>query len=121
MKEVNDIMNKVGLFGIGLWALTEEKIQDISDALVENGEIKKEEGKKFVRDAIDEQRRQKDELETSITSKVQETFNKAEVATKDEVQELKDTIKELNDKVNKMTASQEDTEEEKATEENTEL
>lgn len=116
MKEVSDIMKKVGLFGIGLWALTEEKIQDITDELVEDGEIKKEEGKKFVRDVIDEQKKQKEELESKITSKVQETFKKAEVATKDEVQELKDIIKELNDKIDKMTASEEDTEEEKAKE-----
>jgi polyhydroxyalkanoate synthesis regulator phasin len=57
MREFTDIMKKVGLFGIGLWALTEEKIQEITDELVEDGELKKEEGKKFVREIIEEQKK----------------------------------------------------------------
>ncbi|WP_292466390.1 hypothetical protein [Methanolobus sp.] len=108
MKDVSDIteiMKKVGLFGIGLWALTEEKIQDIADDLIENGEIKKEEGKKFVREVIDEQKKQKEEIEKKISSKVQDTFSKADVATKDEVQELKDIIKSLEEKIEKLVGS----------------
>ena len=112
MQEFTDIMKKVGLFGIGLWALTEEKLQEITDDLVEDGEIKKEEGKKFVREVIDEQKKQKEELENKITNKVQETFKKADVATKEEVQELKDIIRELSDKIDKMTGSGEEEEKE---------
>ena len=111
MKEFTDIMKKVGLFGIGLWALTEEKIQDITDDLIEDGEIKKEEGKKFVREVIEEQKKQKQELEDKITSKVQETFKRADVATKEEVEELKDIIKELSKKIDKMTGAEEKEEE----------
>ncbi|TQD24987.1 phasin family protein [Methanolobus vulcani] len=108
MKDVTDItevMKKVGLFGIGLWALTEEKIQDITDDLVENGEIKKEEGKKFVREVMDEQKKQKEELEKKISSKVQDTITKADVATKDEVRELKDIISSLEAKIDKLVDS----------------
>ncbi|MEZ5334076.1 MAG: phasin family protein [Methanolobus sp.] len=107
--DITEVMRKVGLFGIGLWALTEEKIQDITDDLIENGEIKKEEGKKFVREVIDEQKKQKEEIENKITSKVQDTFKKADVATKDEVQDLKDTIKSLEDKIDKLIHSGEKT------------
>ncbi|WP_319506563.1 hypothetical protein [uncultured Methanolobus sp.] len=108
MKDVSDIteiMKKVGLFGIGLWALTEEKIQDIADDLIENGEIKKEEGKKFVREVVDEQKKQKEDIEKKISSKVQETINKADIATKDEVRELKEIIKKLDEKLDKLTGS----------------
>ncbi|ETA68470.1 MAG: hypothetical protein PWQ51_635 [Methanolobus sp.] len=108
MKDVTDItevMKKVGLFGIGLWALTEEKVQDITDDLIENGEIKKEEGKKFVREVMDEQKKQKEDIEKKISSKVQETLNKADVATKDEVKELKDIISSLEAKIDKLVDS----------------
>ncbi|WMW21379.1 hypothetical protein RE476_08170 [Methanolobus mangrovi] len=108
MKDVSDIteiMKKVGLFGIGLWALTEEKIQDIADDLIENGEIKKEEGKKFVREVVDEQKKQKEDIEKKISSKVQETINKADIATKEEVRELKEIIKKLDEKLDKLTGS----------------
>ncbi|WP_340820368.1 hypothetical protein [Methanolobus sp. WCC4] len=113
MKDANDIaeiMKKVGLFGIGLWALTEEKIQDIADDLIENGEMKKEEGKQFVRDVVEEQKKQKEDMEKKISSKVQETISKADVATKDEVSELKDIIKSLEAKIDKLTGSEEDNE-----------
>ncbi len=103
--DITEIMKKAGLFGIGLWALTEEKIQDIADDLIENGEIKKEEGKKFVREVVDEQKKQKEDLEKKISTKVQETINKADVATKDEVRELKDIIQKLDEKLDKLTAS----------------
>ncbi|SFM78865.1 phasin family protein [Methanolobus profundi] len=110
MKDANDIaeiMKKVGLFGIGLWALTEEKVQDIADDLIENGEMKKEEGKKFVREVVEEQKKQKEDMEKKISSKVQETINKADIATKDEVSELKDIIKSLEEKIDKLTSSEE--------------
>nr|WP_321497336.1 hypothetical protein [uncultured Methanolobus sp.] len=103
--DYTEIAKKVGLFGIGLWALTEEKIQDITDDLIENGEIKKEEGKKFVREVMDEQKKQKEEIEKKISTKVQETINKADVATKDEVRELKDIISSLEAKIDKLVDS----------------
>lgn len=103
--DITDIMKKVGLFGIGLWALTEEKIQDIADDLIENGEIKKEEGKKFVREVIDEQKKQKEDIEKKISSKVQDTITKADIATKDEVRELKEIIKQLEEKIDKLVGS----------------
>ncbi len=108
MKDFTDIteaMRKVGLFGIGMWALTEERIQDITDELIENGEIRKEEGKKFVRDMMEEQRKQKEDVEKKISAKVQETLDKADVATKDEVRELKDVIKDLEAKIDRLADS----------------
>ncbi|WP_406670399.1 hypothetical protein V7O67_14885 [Methanolobus sp. ZRKC4] len=103
--EITDIWKKAGLLGIGMWALTEEKFQDITDELIENGEMKKEEGKKFIRDLKDEHKKQKEEMENKISSKVQETMNKADIATKDEVRELKDIIQKLDAKLDKLTGS----------------
>lgn len=99
MREITEIWKKAGLFGIGMWALTEEKLQDITDELIENGEMQKEEGKKFVRSLMDEQKKQKEEIETKISSKVQEAVDKADLAGKDEVNELKDMIRSLESKI----------------------
>ncbi len=105
MNDVTEIMKRVGLFGVGMWALTEEKIKDIADELVESGEIRKEEGKKFVRDLVEEQQKQKAEMEDKIYSKVQENMKKADMATKEEVMELKDTISRLEEKIDKLMSS----------------
>lgn len=99
MRDMTELWKKATLFGIGMWALTEEKIQDFTDELIENGEMRKEEGKKFVRELMDEQKKQKEEMENKINAKIQETFKRADYATKDEVKDLKETIKGLENKI----------------------
>jgi polyhydroxyalkanoate synthesis regulator phasin len=96
---MTELWKKATLFGIGMWALTEEKIQDFTDDLIENGEMRKEEGKKFVRELVDEQRKQKEEMENRITARVQDTFKKADYATRDEVKDLKEMMIGLESKI----------------------
>ncbi|WP_292462185.1 hypothetical protein [Methanolobus sp.] len=96
---MTELWRKATLFGIGMWALTEEKIQDFTDDLIENGEMRKEEGKKFVRELVDEQKKQKEEMENRITARVQDTFKKADYATRDEVKDLKEMMIGLENKI----------------------
>jgi len=91
-----------------MWALTEEKLQDITDELIENGEMQKEEGKKFVRDLMDEQKKQKQEMENKISSKVQETIDRADLASKSEVDELKEMIRSLESKIDNLKSEEEE-------------
>jgi len=98
-----EIIRKIGLLGLGAWALTEEKINEISKELVDKGEINKEEGKKFVKDLIDEQKKQKTELESKISEKVKETFGKAEMETKKEIKRLERKIDKLEEAIEKLT------------------
>ncbi|MDW7730795.1 MAG: hypothetical protein SCH66_00005 [Methanolobus sp.] len=106
MREITEIWKKAGLFGIGMWALTEEKLQDMTDELIENGEMRKEEGKKFVRDLMDEQKKQKQEMENKISAKVQEAVDKADLASKDEVRELKEMIQSLGIKIDTLMSEE---------------
>ena len=99
MRDMTELWKKATLFGIGMWALTEEKIQDFTDELIENGEMRKEEGKKFVRELVDEQKKQKEEMENRITARIQDTFKKADYATKDEVKDLKEMMIGLESKI----------------------
>jgi polyhydroxyalkanoate synthesis regulator phasin len=106
---MTELWKKATLFGIGMWAITEEKIQDFTDELIENGEIRKEEGKKFVREVVDEQKKQREELENRITAKVQDTFKKADYATRDEVRDLKEIIIGLESKIDVLMNREKDT------------
>ncbi|MBN2110013.1 MAG: hypothetical protein JW705_02855 [Methanosarcinaceae archaeon] len=108
MQEITEIWRKAGLFGIGMWAFTEEKLQDIADELIENGEMKKEEGKKFIRDLMDEQKKQKEEVENKISARVQEAVDKADIARKNEISELKELMKALESKIDSMTTKEKD-------------
>lgn len=89
---MKDTIRKVGLFGIGAWALTEEKIAEFVNDLVDKGEINREEGKKFVNELISARKKQKDDLEQNISAKVQDILGKADLATKKEIKSIEDKI-----------------------------
>lgn len=46
---MQESVRKLGLIGAGLWAMTEEKIDDLVKDLVDKGDFSKEEGKKLSR------------------------------------------------------------------------
>lgn len=115
---MKDILKKVGLFGIGLWALTEDKINELSKELIESGEINKKEGKKFVKEVLEEQKKQTEEIEKRINAKVQETFKRAEVVKKDDLKVLKEQMQQLQDKLDELIGEKkEDSKKEEETKE----
>ncbi len=90
-----DSLKKLGLLGIGIYALTEEKIDEMVKELVENGDINKEEGKKFVEELIEKKREQQEELEDMVSSRVKDVFGHSDLATKEEINKLHSKIEEL--------------------------
>jgi polyhydroxyalkanoate synthesis regulator phasin len=99
---MKDTLKKVGLFGIGLWALTEDKINELSKELIDSGEMNKKEGKKFVKEVLEEQKKQTEDIEKRINAKVQETFKRAEVVKKDDLKALKEQMQQLQDKLDEL-------------------
>lgn len=93
---------KLGLIGAGLWAMTEEKIDEMVKDLVEKGDINREEGKKLVMDMLDESKKQKLDLEKKISEKLQDAISKADVLNRKDVRELEDRINTLEEEVRKM-------------------
>ena len=56
---MRESVRKLGLIGAGLWAVTEDKINDLVKDLVDKGDISKEEGKKVIQDMLEESKKQK--------------------------------------------------------------
>jgi len=98
---MKDTLHKMGLIGIGLISMTEEKITEITNELIAKGELNKDEGKKFVKEIIEEKKKQKEDLEDKISKKVNEYIEKINYAKADEVKELKKRIEELEELVMK--------------------
>ena len=97
-----ETIKKLGLIGIGTWALTEEKINEIAKELIDKGEINKDEGKKFVRELVEEQKKQKEEIENRISETVKETFGKAKTETKEDIERLEMRINKLEEDIKKL-------------------
>jgi len=47
MSEMSEMFRKMGLFGIGVVSLTQEKIEEFSQEMIKKGEMNREEGKKI--------------------------------------------------------------------------
>ena len=95
-------LRKLGLLGIGAVAITEEKVREVVNELVEKGEMNKEEGKTLVHEILTEKTKQMQELEEKISGDVQNAIGKSKIASKDDVSRLEDKITELEKTIQKL-------------------
>ena len=95
-------LKKVGLLGIGVLSITEEKIKQVVNELVEKGEMNKEEGKTLVHELLTEKKKQMQDFEEKIAEDVQNAIGKSKIALKDDVSRLEDKITELEKTVQKL-------------------
>lgn len=102
MSEMSDTVRKMGLFGIGVISLTQEKIEEFSQEMIKKGEMSKEEGKKFVKDVLSEKEKQMKDIENKINKRVKETFEKSGVVMKSDVAALERKIEKLEKTVHSM-------------------
>nr|QNO44737.1 hypothetical protein EIKFJJEF_00004 [Methanosarcinales archaeon ANME-2c ERB4]QNO49677.1 hypothetical protein PLAOKDGB_00006 [Methanosarcinales archaeon ANME-2c ERB4] len=95
-------IRKVGLLGIGVLSITEEKISQVVNELVEKGEMNKEEGKTLVHELLTEKKKQMQDFEEKISEDVQNAIGKSKIALKDDVSRLEDKITELEATIQKL-------------------
>jgi polyhydroxyalkanoate synthesis regulator phasin len=95
-------LKKVGLLGIGVLSITEEKIKQVVNELVEKGEMNKEEGKTLVHELLAEKKKQVQDFDEKISKDVQNALDKSKIALKDDVSRLEDKITELEKTIQKL-------------------
>ena len=95
-------LKKVGLLGIGVLSITEEKIKQVVNELVEKGEMNKEEGKTLVHELLTEKKKQMQDFDEKISKDVQNALGKSKIALKDDVSRLEDKITELEKTIQKL-------------------
>ena len=95
-------LRKVGLLGIGVLSITEEKIKQVVNELVEKGEMNKEEGKTLVHELLAEKKKQVQDFDEKISKDVQNALGKSKIALKDDVSRLEDKITELEKTIQKL-------------------
>ena len=95
-------LRKLGLLGIGAVAITEEKVREVVNELVEKGGVNKEEGKTLVHELLTEKKKQMQDFEEKISMDVQNAIGKSKIASKDDVSRLEDKITELEAAIQKL-------------------
>ncbi len=99
---MKESVRKIGLIGAGLWAMTEDKINELVKDLVDKGDISKEEGKKAVQELIDESKKQTIDLEKKVSEKIQDAMSKKDIFTKKDMNELESRIKDLEEEIRRI-------------------
>ena len=87
--------------GIGIAFLTKDKIEELKAALVEKGRISQEEGRQFVDDLLRRSEKARDQLDLWINKRVEERIEQFNLATRDELADLRRQVEELQVALNR--------------------
>ncbi len=98
---MKDLLKNVVYAGVGAAFLTRDKIEEVRGELVNKGKMTKDEGKEFVDDLIRRSESAKDQLELWLTRRVEDRVNQLNLATTDEVADLRRQIEELQVVINR--------------------
>lgn len=92
-----ELVKKALLTGVGVAALTKEKIEEVARDFVEKGKMTEQEGKDLVNDLVTRSEESRAELQKVIGEKVESVLEKMDLAKKSEVDSLRGEVEELRE------------------------
>ncbi len=98
---MKDLVKNIVYAGVGAAFLTRDKIEELKNDLVDKGNMTREEGRQFVDELIAKSEKARDGLELWINQRVEERIRQLNLATREDVDELKRKIEELQVALNK--------------------
>ncbi|HIQ38154.1 MAG TPA: hypothetical protein EYH36_09235 [Desulfocapsa sulfexigens] len=90
-----DLLKKTLLTGVGVVALTKEKIEEVAKEFVEKGKITEQEGRSLVEDLVTRSEESRLEFQKQVEEKVESVMKKMNLAKQSEVDALKRELKEM--------------------------
>lgn len=92
---MKELLKNMLYTGVGAAFLTRDKLDEIRKELVDRGNLTKEEGKEFVEDLLKKSNSARDQLEIWMGRQVEDRIKGFNLATTDEVAELRLKVEEL--------------------------
>jgi polyhydroxyalkanoate synthesis regulator phasin len=93
-----DMIKKAMLTGVGLAAMTREKIEEMARELTEKGEMTEKEGRELVDELMKKSEKAKKDLETKMEDIVEKVLGKMNLATKEDISKIEKRLKRLEKK-----------------------
>jgi len=90
-----DAIHKMFLAGVGLAAMTKDKIDEQIKELVEKGKLSEKEGRELAEDMLKKSKQAKDDLEKQVEKQVQQTLQALQITSKEDVEKLEARIEKL--------------------------
>jgi poly(hydroxyalkanoate) granule-associated protein len=98
LKITRDIL----LAGIGAVALSQDKIEEFINRLIERGEIAEKDGKKLVREVVDKRKKGAKKAEDEVNKRIEEILDHMNVPTKADIDALSVKVSDLSTKVDEL-------------------
>lgn len=99
-----DLVKKTFLAGVGLAAMTKDKVEEVARDIAKTAELSSEKGQAFVDEAVARAEKARKDVEATVQRAVNETLDKTNLPTRKDIAELKARI----DKLEKTLASKSD-------------
>jgi len=90
-----DAIHKMLLAGVGLAAMTKDKIDEHIKELVEKGKLSEKEGRELAEDMLKKSKQAKEDLEKQVEKQVQQTLQALQIVSKEDVEKLEARIEKL--------------------------
>jgi polyhydroxyalkanoate synthesis regulator phasin len=90
-----ELLKKTFVAGVGLAALTREKIEEFAKKLAEEGKMTEEEGKKLIEDLIKQSEESKKNIEKQIENIVESYMKKLDIASREDLKKLEKRVAKL--------------------------
>ena len=90
-----DLIKRTMLTGVGLAAMTKDKIEELAKELTKKEKLTEKEGKELVDDLLKKSEKAKKDLEGQIERVVKDTMKKMNIASGEELSNLTKRVKKL--------------------------
>ena len=94
-----DLIKKAMFTGIGVAALTKDKVEDVARDFIEQGKMSEQEGKKLVDEIMAKSKESQEELTQKIEASVAVALEKLSLAKESDIAALQQQIDELKEKL----------------------
>ncbi len=90
-----DLVKKVLLTGVGLAAMTKEKVEELAKEFVDKNDLSEKEGKQFVEDLLKKAEQARKDLQDQIEKAASNAVKNIKCSASDEISELKEEVNQL--------------------------
>lgn len=96
---MKELIKKTMMTGIGLAAVSKEKIEELVKEMIEKGNMTEQEGSKLVQEMVGYAEKTKGDLEKQVDKYIEKALDRMDIARKSDIKELQTAIKEIQDRL----------------------
>lgn len=90
-----DAIHRMFLAGVGLAAMTKDKIDEYIKELVGKGKLTEKEGREIAEDMLKKSRQAREDLQKQVEKLVQQTLQTLQIASREDIEKLQARVEKL--------------------------